>query len=261
MTTKGVGAVAHKIRGLIVGWWTSDHWWLGRIVELRGNKAVLEGCRFDLSSPAIGTPQKAGFLFGNYENGERAALSYIPASLQLPVVELGGSIGAMACVSSKRFNNPTQHVVVEANPNLIPVLTRNRDLNGCHFDIIHAALAYGAEEITFYVHQKFVESNLYQKSGSAQAVSVPTITLYDILERCGFAGSIVLFCDIEGAETGLFKHERELLGERVKYLCIEFHPAFTGQETVSGMIEQLNTMGFHLVYHHKDNYLYINENR
>jgi hypothetical protein len=27
------------------------------------------------------------------------------------------------------------------------------------------------------------------------------------------------------------------------------------------MIEQLNTMGFHLVYHHKDNYLYINENR
>jgi FkbM family methyltransferase len=260
LTTQGIGAIWHKIRSNIIGWWTSDHWWLGRIVELRGNMALLDGCRFDLSSPVIKTPQKAGFLLGNYEYGERAALRHIPVSPPLPIVEFGGSIGAMACVSSKHFGNPEQHVVVEANPNLIPVLTRNRDLNECRFQLIPAALAYNTDRIAFHIGTKFIEGSLYHQSEHGQTVEVPTISLGDILEQHNFQGSIVLFCDIEGAETALFAHEAELLATRVKHLCIEFHPTLSGRSTVETMIDQLRSMGFRLVYQHKDNYLYINEN-
>lgn len=257
---RGLGGVIRRIGWYINRWWTSDHVWLGRIVELSGNRATIDGVRFDLSNPVIGTAQKAGFLLRNYEYGERAALPFMPRDLGLPLVEFGGSIGSMACSSSKYFGNPEQHVVVEANPYMIPVLTRNRDLNGCHFKIEGAALAYGSDEVTFHVHPKFVKSSLYTLDSSAEAINVPTITLGKILDRYGFRDPIILFCDVEGAEVGLFQHEADLLQRRVKYLALEVHPFLTGQPSVDDMLAQLQAWGFRQLYQRQDNYLFHNEN-
>src|SRR5688572_27871524 len=128
LRNRGLSGVIRRIVWYAYRWWTSDHVWLGRVVEFSGNQVVIDGSRFDLSNPVIGTPQKAGFLLRNYENGERTALRLIPSAIGLPVIELGGSIGVVACISSQHFGNPERHVVVEANPALIPVLTANRDL-------------------------------------------------------------------------------------------------------------------------------------
>jgi len=259
LQTRGTGAVIRRVGWYVQRWWTSDHWWLGRIIELTGNRAVLDGLRFDLSSPVIGTPQKAGFLLRNYEYGERTGLAFIPSNLGLPLVEFGGSIGAMACAASKHFGNPEQHVVVEANPYMIPVLTRNRDLNGCRFQVVHAALAYGADETIFHVHPKFVKSSLYTLDAAAEAVRVPTVTLQQLLEQHHFNRPILLFCDVEGAEIALFEHEEYLLRTRVKYLMLEVHAYLTGEESVKGMLRQLMEWGFDQLYHRGDNYLFRNE--
>lgn len=257
---RGLMGVVNRIIWYANRWWTSDHVSLGRIVELTGNRATIGGVHFDLSNPVIGTAQKAGFLLRNYEYGERAALPFMPRDIGLPLVEFGGSIGSMACSSSKYFGNPERHVVVEANPYMLPVLTRNRDLNGCRFKIEGAALAYGADEVTFHVHPKFVKSSLYTLDSSAEAVKVPSITLGQLLERYGFHDPIILFCDVEGAEVGLFQHEAELLRGRVKYFALEVHPYLTGQLSVDDMLVQLMQWGFRQLYQRSDNYLFYNEN-
>lgn len=257
MQRHGIGAVLKRLGWYVQKWYTSDHWWIGRLVELRGNRARLDGCLFDLSSPVIGTAQKAGFFFGNYETGERQVLSYLSGA-KLALVELGGSVGVMACISSRHFSNPASHVVVEANPNLIPVLTRNRDLNCCRFTIVHAALAYDAAEVRFNVHSKFVKSSLLLVDGDTQTVLVPTITLKEILDRYQF-GQVILFCDIEGAEVELLARESTLIAARVKYLSLEVHPYLTGQDVVNQLLTQLAEMGFRQLYNNKHNYLFVND--
>jgi FkbM family methyltransferase len=259
LRTRGLGAVIGRIGWYRQRWWTSDHWWVGRIVELTGNRARLDGARFDLSSPLVGTPQKAGFLLGNYEYGERVILRRIPADIGLPIVELGGSIGVVACISNRYFDRPKHHVVIEANPYLIPVLTRNRDLNDGSFEVVQAALAYGADEITFHVHPKFVKSSLYALDSSAEVVQVPTLSLRQILEQRGFDGRILLLCDVEGAETGLFEHESDVLRERVKYFALEVHAHLTGSHAVERMLGQLTDWGFRQLFRIGDNYLFCNE--
>ena len=254
---EGVSAVVRRFGWYINKWYTSDNWWIGRLVEVRGNRAMLDGCHFDLSSPVIGTAQKAGFFWGNYETGERQVLDYLTTG-GLALVELGGSIGAMACISSRHFGNPAQHIVVEANPNLIPVLTRNRDLNGCRFTIVHAAVAYGTSEVPFHVHSKFVKSSLLAMDEQTQTVSVPTITLGQIFDRHNF-NQIVLFCDIEGAEIDLFQHEWDVIAARVKYLSLEVHPYLTGTAAVDDLQRRLNENGFRQLYNRKQNYLFIND--
>ncbi len=90
-----------------------------------------DGCRFDstLLPPAV----VREILRGKYEINERQALSWIDPSL--PLVECGAGLGIVACLANRRLKNPTHHVLVEANPALLPVLARHRALNGCQFEV------------------------------------------------------------------------------------------------------------------------------
>jgi FkbM family methyltransferase len=255
---RGLNGILNRIQWYFQRWWLSDNWLLGKLVELRGDRVTLDGCQFDLSSPKILTAQKAGFWVGNYEVKERIAVQQIPKR-GLPIVELGGGIGVVSCVASKHFGNPAQHVVVEANPNMIPVITRQRDLNGCNFTIIPANLSYDGQEVPFHVSAKFLASStLDVPNQESEIVRVPATTLGAILDSQGF-DRIVLICDIEGAEVSLFEHESALLGSRVQYLVLEYHPNLTGQDAVQTIKNRLAALGFVQVFQGKDNYLYRNE--
>jgi FkbM family methyltransferase len=258
LRTRGLSGFLNRIRWYFQQWWLSDNWLLGKLVELRGNRIMLDGCQFDLSSSRILTAQKAGFWVGNYEVKERIAVKQIP-NLGLPIVELGGGIGVVSCVTSQHFGNPTGHIVVEANPNMIPIITRQRDLNGCNFSIIPANLAYDGQEVSFHVSSKFLaSSSLDIPNQESEVVRVPAITLKEILDQQGF-DQIVLICDIEGAEVSLFAHESDLLGGRVKFFVLEYHPNLTGRDAVQSIMVRLAALGFVKVYQGKDNYLYRND--
>jgi FkbM family methyltransferase len=259
LRTRGVSQLVNRIRWYFQRWWMSDNWLLGKLVELRGNRVSLDGCQFDLSSSKILTAQKAGFWVGNYEVKERIAVQQIPDNA-LPIVELGGGIGVVSCVTSKHFGNPARHVVVEANPNMIPVITRQRDLNGCNFMIIPANLSYDGQEVPFHISARFLASSTLDVPNQAsEVVRVPATTLRAILDQQGFE-RIVLICDIEGAEVSLFQHESEILGSRVEYLVLEYHPKLTGQDAIQLIKDLLGHLGFTQLYQGKDNYLYRNDN-
>lgn len=205
---------------------TKDRLYLGRLVELCGNKWRMDGCGFNLSNQAIETRLKSRFVIDVYEKPERILVKrHVEPSL--PAIELGGSIGAVACVTSRLLEDPRQHLVVEANPDLIEALDQNRSMNNCEFSVLHAALAYHHGSVEFFQHERFVGGSVQRKTG--RSVQVNAVTLSDLLKTTGFS-KINLIADIEGAELELIHNEPRVLQEHVAIAIIEVHPGIINTE-------------------------------
>src|SRR6267143_2806887 len=137
-----------------------SHRLVGRLVELAGNQVTIEALHFSVDNPLITTRQKGLLDVGLHETGEIAlACRYIVADL--PVVELGGGIGVVSCIINRRLSRPTDHVVVDANADLIPTLEANRRLNGAGFRIRNVALAYGSVETRSEEHTSELQSQFH----------------------------------------------------------------------------------------------------
>jgi FkbM family methyltransferase len=229
----------------------------GALVELRGNGVVIEGSRFSFDSPVIPRYLKGYIASDRYEQPERKALRHF-LDPGLPVVELGGCIGVVACLTNKRLRLPEKHVVVEANPDLIPLLERNREQNGCRFTILHRAVAYGADRVTFYRSIIFLASNVDRMYGEspADATTVQTTTFGDLLAHFGF-DRCTLVCDIEGAECSLVEHEPHVLRARVATLLLEVHREALPDAT-SRMLQTLQRLGFQERFCESGTYVFEN---
>src|SRR5262249_33016995 len=134
-------------------------WLAGRRMEARGNRVTMSGLVFSVDHPMIHSRMKSTLADGSYEREERMLIErFLPADL--PVIELGGAIGVVSCFTSRKLARPEQHIVVEANPSLIPTLSLNRDLNHGRFAVRHAALGYDSDEVDFYFGSTFLGGSL-----------------------------------------------------------------------------------------------------
>jgi FkbM family methyltransferase len=236
-------------------WVWENHWCVGKLVEIRGDRVVVDECEFTIHSPAIRTSHKSRLFFDfTYEAPEREALNrYL--NPQLPVVEFGGSIGVIACLTSKKLEDPFKQVVVEANPNLLELLKENRDRNNCKFSILHRAVAYGQSEVTFYQDEDYLCGSIQRASN--RFVTVPTIGLQDIVESFDFK-RCTLICDIEGGEEELIENELDTLTERVATLIIEIHEKVLGTASVIKSLSRLKQAAFVPVYKKWETYVFQN---
>jgi FkbM family methyltransferase len=216
----------------------------------------VDSCTFHVSHRAIRTAVKSLLLLGGYERAEREILkAYLNRSL--PVVELGGSIGVVSCVTNRLLRDPRKHVVVEANPDLIGVMTENRERNGCMFSVVNRALAYDNDSTTFYVDSHdFLASSVQVKT--QWAVEVPVISLERILEEHGFH-TCSLVCDIEGGEIELVRREQQALQQHVVMIIVEIHGWRVGWEQGAEMIRTLEETGFRCLHEKDGTYVFRNE--
>jgi len=258
---EGYAQVNQKLdRGKIERWvekWVRgiDNPWLGRLIEVRGDMIKIDGCSFSVRNPAITTDVKSRFLFGRYEKPERQALKKF-LDPELPVVEFGAAIGVIACLTNKRLSDPKKHVVVEANPDLLPLLEENRERNDCQFTILHRAVAHGCEQVTFNQCENYLGSSV--QAAAARTISVPATTLLEVMNGFGFE-RCSLVCDIEGGEGDLVRYEAETLARKVKTLIIEVHPWALGEAATRNMLTELERIGFHSV--RKESATYVFQNR
>jgi FkbM family methyltransferase len=190
-----------------------------------------EGCRFDstLLPPAV----VREVLGGKYEVNERQALSWIDPSL--PLVECGAGLGILACLANRRLINPGQHVLIEANPELLPVLARHRALNGCRFEVLNRAVGYGGATTEFFVCRNPLASSRERRS--PRKIEVPTVTLNELLEPYQ---SATVICDIEGSEVELVARETEAWA-KVRTLVLEVHEELVGAEAIRTTLATLQT--------------------
>jgi FkbM family methyltransferase len=207
-----------------------------------GDLARLDGCRFMLGS--IQENVRVPLLRGEYEKPERAAIKRF-LKRELPVIELGGSIGVIACVTNRALADPRRHVVLEADPDLIPRLMENRSLNRCGFEILNRAVGYGAAEVSFFTCFDSRGGGIHDNRG--KAVRVPAITLEQVAYDFGFP-RCTLICDIEGAEVDLVENEAAVLAKLVDTLILEIHPKIMGQARIDAMLAALSQNDFEVIH-------------
>ena len=209
-------------------------------------KALRKSVRLDNATfglEGIHGVSKDAMLANTYELAERRAIvRYLRRDL--PVVELGGSIGVVACVTNKLLIDRTAHIVVEANPLAIPHLERNRRLNRCQFEIKNSAIAYGSRTITFRPSSNMC-GNSVTAVGDESPVTVPTARLGDLVRDRGFT-RFSLVCDIEGVEYELVRNEADAL-QTADTIIMETHGRLIGEEKLNFMMTRLQELGFRVI--------------
>jgi FkbM family methyltransferase len=218
-------------------------------IRIRGASRIVEldHCRFALAE-LPNTAMKLELLSGKYEKPEReAVLHYLQPHWS--VIELGGCIGVVACITNKLLENPANHLVLEVNPLVLPFLESNRDANGCAFQIMDKALAYGSETVTFEPLSDFWGNSLYH-AGGQPPVTVETTTLANLLQGRHF-DNFALICDIEGQEYELISREPETI-RKAELIVLEVHPHIIGNEKVEFLLSTLKDLGFRILSHSKN---------
>ena len=221
-----------------------DYSWL-RLRVLAGERrkqVTLDRCVFNLQDIAD-TGTRIELITKKYEAAERQAVTrYLRRDL--PVIELGGSMGVVACVTNKLLQDPKAHVVVEANPLVIPQLQHNRQLNGCEFEIVNRAIAYGLSSVSFRPSTNMAGSSI-TRPGDAAPVTVEAVQLTDIVEQRGFQ-TFSLICDIEGLEYDLVCQESTVL-TKADSIIMETHARYIGEDKLRLMMTKLEGAGFRIV--------------
>lgn len=226
---------------------------VGRLVEILGNRIRIEGLVFSVDSPTIDRAHKSTLFFGLHELDERSLLKqFLPRDL--PIVEFGGGIGVISCLANRRIGQRERHIVVEANPHLIPLLEKNRTLNRCAFTVVNKALAYDGPTVAFTTKSQFVGGGVgVGVNGCLEdVITVPTTTMKEIADAAGL-DEFSLICDIEGAEAALVCREIETLRARVPFLLVEVHPGVLGSDRVNVMLGALRNAAYVVLQRCGDN--------
>ncbi len=225
-------------------WQKQLPWYIGKYLVEPVNRGIvpLDNCKLDTNNETFTTFLRGSLWLHRYEEPERLAIVRF-LDPDLPVLELGASVGGMSCLINRRLSNPEAHVAVEPSPQLLPLLARNREVNRASFTSVQAAVAYGSASLSFSPGPDNLEGRVDVDGG----VTVPTATVQELLDRFRFE-RVTLVCDVEGMEVELWAHESHVIADRVAWLIIELHSWIYGQGTTDSLIEQFKSQGFSHVW-------------
>ncbi len=183
------------------------------------------------------------FPINFYEKQERRYLrQYLPKDAT--VLELGACLGVVSCITNRMLDHPERHVVVEANPNLVPIVEENKSRNKCSFHIEHCIVSKNP------VNEFFIGKNILTSSNRRQTtekISVAGKTVADLEGKHGLKFN-VLMMDIEGGELDFLRENREKLKD-LNVIFVEVHPHrdILSPEDVAECKSIVETAGFEKV--------------
>ncbi|MBV6443360.1 MAG: FkbM family methyltransferase [Haliscomenobacteraceae bacterium CHB4] len=153
-----------------------------------------------------------------YEKQERRYLKqFLPKNAT--VLELGACLGIVSCLTNRLLDHPERHVVVEANPNLIPVIGENKRRNNCKFHIEHCMVSSRPVNEFFIGKTILMGSN---RRKSATRINVAGKTIATLEKEYGMKFD-ALVMDIEGGELDFLRENAEKLKE-LNVIFMEVHP-------------------------------------
>ncbi len=200
---------------------------VGRLLSALFNDRIPSlrfGClRIDTRAPSVSPRNVAMIFWGIYESTEmRFVQRYLRPDLD--VVEIGSSLGAVACRIARRQEAGRRLVCVEANPDLLPALRRNVHVHSPQpVEVVNRAIGYDGPIARLHRGPDNTSGRALPSSADAEGENVPASTLSELLEDHGI-GEYALVSDIEGAEAGFIERDPTALS-RCQQMVIELHDA------------------------------------
>ena len=198
----------------------------GLVFDLRGGQFRADGCVFDIPKHLTTRSYRSCFIGGDYEEDERELIKRFVRP-EDAVLECGACLGIVSCVTNSLLREKTRHVVVEANPKVIPSLYRNRALNKAGFLIEHCAISNKNEE-TFYLHPHYIVGGTSQRV-TDEAVRLPGRSVRELDARYGPFTTLIM--DVEGSELDALEAARDLFN-RYRLVIVELHAWAIGEAKV-----------------------------
>lgn len=227
---KNPGDYLRVLKFTLAGWY----------FDLFIRKFKANGCSFEIPVSLTTRAGRGYFALDLYENTERKLISqYIKGHEK--VLELGACIGVVSCLVNTRLSDPDKHVVVEANPELIPYLDNNRVINKCKFAIANCAISSKPEE-AFYFGHSIVSGSLLDVNNNTEKTIVKGRTIGQLQQKHDIRFD-TLIMDIEGGEFRVLFDNRDLL-HQFNLIIIENHPHLLDQSMISGYENLLKECGF-----------------
>lgn len=158
------------------------------------------------------------FTFNSYEREE---VRYLAKHLHpdSKVLELGACLGYVSCLTNRLLNDKTKHVVLEANPSLIPSIELNKKENKCSFQVENMIIST-SDENDFYVHELIVGGSSKRKTKNK--IIVQGTNFNKLKVKYGFDFDILIM-DIEGGELDLLRSFKDDICKFNK-IFVELHP-------------------------------------
>jgi FkbM family methyltransferase len=198
----------------------------GAFFDWAGGEYRTGGQRFRIPRDLTSQGFRGRFPLGLYELPERLLLwRYLRRGAT--VLELGGCLGVVSCLVNARLRDPRRHVVVEANPALLPWLETNRARNRAQFKIVGGVVGRGGDERLFWAGGAIVSGSISLERDGTEPVRVRQQELEALETGYGLSFNTLLL-DIEGGEAEFLRDHPDLLA-RARLVVVEFHPAFIGE--------------------------------
>jgi FkbM family methyltransferase len=218
-------------------------WLWGVLFDVLEGSYRVADMRFEIPRHLTTRSFRSRFFWDFYETQERDLVDrYVRPHDR--VLELGGCIGVVACATNRKLSDPHGHVVVEANPALIPSLELNKSRNGCGFNVEHGMLSRSSDG-TFYVHDDILDGSQKDRAdagGKAVRTTVP-VTSIEAIEAKYRTSFNALIMDIEGGELAFLEENSGFLS-RVDLVIVEFHAAVIGADGCARGRAILQNLGF-----------------
>lgn len=194
-------------------------WLAGWYFTLLGRKTKkMDGVEVLVPYDIVNIRLRGQFQINSYEKRERIYLKkYLDP--EASILELGGCIGIVSCVANRLLRHPERHVVVEANPKLIPYIEQNKAFTGSSFSIENCMISNQPLN-EFYIGPGIGVSSARRKWSEKITVAGKTVT---DLERAHGLKFDTLIIDIEGAELDFLRENREWL-KQIDTIFMEVHP-------------------------------------
>ena len=174
----------------------------------------------------LGTARTAEILAGRYEQQEATLVErYVPDGSD--VLELGGGIGFITAITEKTTDDLGTHVVLEVNPDLLPMLRQVKTVNELQVIIDPVAYSSSADTVRLESGNTFTQSSIEESDTDGE--TIPAKSLEALIEEYDL-NDFALIADIEGAEAELLDEEFETMASHCPIVILELHRSSLGED-------------------------------
>ncbi|WP_298293710.1 FkbM family methyltransferase [uncultured Litoreibacter sp.] len=204
--------------------------------------------QFELSGVTLEVPEafltkriRMKLKNGGYEGHESRAAQLV-VDYGDRVLDLGSGVGYVATLCAM-LAGAENVVTVEANPDLLPVIRGNLELNDCEEATVLHGAAVGAPvtggTLALKQARAFWASSV-SDAGGAETIDVPALVLRDLIAE---HKPTVVMMDVEGAEATMFDAPWP---DHVRVLVMELHPKRYPDTVIKRIFDCMSASG--LIY-------------